>query len=231
MKQILLLLLLALVVTGCSDDRGELVDQVENESETNPGLSMEAPGDDLPPGHPPVDSSATNPQAVLVPGPDLDPPRIDGTTVQAAGLTFDVDPLWSAETPASRMRAAQFALPAADGDEQGGELVLFAGFMGPVDQNIQRWIGQIQNPVAEPIVETATIGDFTVTKLDVTGTYATTMGGAPMLGGDPVQMPGYRMLAAVIQRGDDFWYWKLTGPRNTLEQWKSSFDAMLESMK
>lgn len=227
MKQLLWTGIPILFLVACSGNQGELVDLVESDESSETVVQAPAPTEP-----PTADASeVNNPRPVLVPGPELDTPDVDGEDVTAAGITFVVDPMWSTEPPASRMRAVQYSLPPADGDEEPGELVLFAGFMGPADQNIQRWIGQIQNPTSEPEVATYTVNGFNVTALDAKGTYATSTGGGPMMGGTPIEMEGYRMLAAVVSHGEDYWYWKLTGPEATLERWKPSFEALIQSMK
>ena len=75
-----------------------------------------------------------------------------GTAAIAAGLTYTTPAGWKPVTTASAMRVAQFALPRAAGDAQDGELVVyyFGGSGGTVDANIERWLGQMQQPDGKP---------------------------------------------------------------------------------
>ena len=61
------------------------------------------------------------------------------------GLKLNVPESWKQSKPSSRLRLAQFDIPAAKGDEEGGELAIFNfGFGGGAKANIERWIGQFQ---------------------------------------------------------------------------------------
>ena len=64
-------------------------------------------------------------------------------------FTLEVPSGWVEQTPGSRMRRAQFALPRESGDSEDGELTVFyfgMGQGGSTDANIRRWIGQVSQP-------------------------------------------------------------------------------------
>src|SRR6202521_2560460 len=75
-----------------------------------------------------------------------------GSSTAAAGLTFTAPAGWTVGRPGSPMRVAEFTLPRAAGDSEDAQLVVyyFGGRGGSVDANIQRWIGQIQQPGGKP---------------------------------------------------------------------------------
>jgi len=75
-----------------------------------------------------------------------------GTGVNPSGeLHFKVPEGWISENPTSAMRIAQYKLPKIEGDPEDASLVLYyfgAQQGGAVQANIDRWIGQMQNPTA-----------------------------------------------------------------------------------
>lgn len=103
---------------------------------------------------------------------------VTGIALHAASLAFTAPDGWKTVTTTSSMRLAQFSLPRADGDAEDGELVVyfFGGSGGSVDANIQRWIGQIQQPDGKPSgavakKESRKVNGLALTLVDVSGTY------------------------------------------------------------
>ncbi|MDP8244027.1 MAG: hypothetical protein P9L94_08110 [Candidatus Hinthialibacter antarcticus] len=222
MKNVLLCLITAMAFASCSGNQGELVDAPEGAS-TPPQVAQSS---ELPSSHPPINQSQPQGETMLMPGPKAEPLEVAGGQATAAGLSFKIDPSWSPEQPSSSFRAAQFRLSAPEGVEGSGELALFQGIGGSAQQNIDRWIGQMQSPVGEPEQITKTVNGLAVQTLDVKGTLAV---GAMMGGGEATA--GMRMLAAVIEGPGGPWHWKLTGPDAVLEHWKPAFNAMVDSTK
>src|SRR5215471_4883191 len=100
----------------------------------------------------------------------------------AAGLTFTTPDGWKSSPPSSSMRVAEFTLARAAGDADDAQLVVyyFGGSGGSVDANIQRWVGQMQQPdgnasTAAATRETRKVHGLTVTLVDVSGTYVAEM--------------------------------------------------------
>src|SRR5579884_3708047 len=92
----------------------------------------------------------------------------------AAGLFFSSPPGWRSTPTSSSMRVAQFTLPRAEGDPEDAELVVyyFGGSGGSVEANMQRWVGQMQQPDGKPSAavarrETRHVNGLAVTLLDV----------------------------------------------------------------
>lgn len=154
---------------------------------------------------------------------------------QDAGLRYSVPMAWTRVPAPSDMRAAQFTIP-AEGGGDAGELVLFffgAGQGGGVEQNLQRWYGQFQQPDGKPSSEAAvvtirTINGLKVTAVDLSGTYSgmSARGGAPA-----AAKPDYRMLAAVVEGEGGPWFFRATGPSKLMAAAKPAFDAMLASVE
>src|SRR5213075_1184553 len=70
----------------------------------------------------------------------------------AGSLTYITPDGWRLQLTASSMRVAELSLPHADGDAEDAQLVVyyFGGQGGSVDANLQRWIGQIEQPDGKP---------------------------------------------------------------------------------
>jgi hypothetical protein len=156
-------------------------------------------------------------------------------SVFAAGLTFTAPPGWKSSTPSSSMRVGQFTLPRAAGDPADAELVVyyFGGSGGSVDANIDRWIGQMQQPdgkasgaVAKR--ETRTVNGLSAMLVDVSGTYvAEVMPGST----ERHNSPNYRLRAAVVTTPNGPYFIKLTGPAKTIGAQEKAFEQFLMSLK
>ena len=155
--------------------------------------------------------------------------------VQAAGLTFTAPAGWKPVATSSSMRVAQFTLPRASGDAQDAELVVyyFGGSGGTVEANIERWVGQMQQPDGRPSTavtkrQSRTVNGMKFTLVDVTGTYV-----AEVTPGSPQRhnSPNFHLRAAVIETSNGPYFIKLTGPVKTIAASDKAFDAFLSSLK
>lgn len=151
-------------------------------------------------------------------------------------FTLEVPSGWVEQTPRSRMRRAQFALPRESGDSEDGELTVFyfgMGQGGSTDANIRRWIGQVSQPdgsssQAKAKTRQSEISGFRMTEVDVSGTLkASNMPGAPQR---PAR-PGYRLMGAVLESPQGPWFFKLVGPEKTIDRWAESFRQFIASAK
>lgn len=154
---------------------------------------------------------------------------------EAGGVRFE-DPEGWISTP-KPMRAQNYTIPAVAGDAQDGEMAVFyfgPGQGGGVEANVRRWIGQFANPDGSPMQASAANrsehehGGMAVTLLDVSGTYL--FKPFPMAP-RATPMPGYRMLAAIVQGPDAPVFFKLTAPAKTAEAAEAQFRAILESVR
>jgi hypothetical protein len=154
--------------------------------------------------------------------------------LSAAGLTYTAPSGWKPVATSSSMRVAQFAVPRAAGDAQDAELVVyyFGGAGGTIEANIERWVGQMQQPDGKPSSAVAkrqsrTINGLRVTLVDVPGTYV-----AEMTPGSPQRhnSPNFHLRAAVIETTNGPYFIKLTGPAKTIAASEKSFEAFLTSV-
>ena len=158
-----------------------------------------------------------------------------GSGAAQPALHYDPPGDWIEEPAPSPMRVTQFRLPRVAGDPEDGELVVFyfGGSGGTVDANLQRWIGQMEQPDGRSSLAVAATTAFDangldVTLLDVPGTYVAAVrpGAAERL-----DKPDYRLLAAVVETPLGPYFFKLTGPARTIARWDAAFDSFLRTVR
>jgi hypothetical protein len=139
---------------------------------------------------------------------------------------------WTQRPAASSMRVAEFILPRAVDDKENGEAVIyyFGGQGGGVEENLERWMNQIEQPGGRASREVAkstsmTVNGLKVTMVDVTGRYVAEV--APG-SNERHNKPNYRLIAAVVETPNGPYFLKVTGPRKTIDQWNA---AILEFVK
>ncbi|MCI0489488.1 MAG: hypothetical protein L0229_23090 [Blastocatellia bacterium] len=154
----------------------------------------------------------------------------------ATGLRFQAPFGWVEERPSSNMRVAQYRLPQAEGDSEDGSLVLYyfgEGQGGSVQANLDRWIGQMEQPDGgsskeKATTETMTVNGLNATLLDVQGTYTAEMMPG---GGDRHNKSNYRMRAAVVETPRGAYFVKLVGPANTISRWDQAYMSFIKSFE
>lgn len=151
-----------------------------------------------------------------------------------AGIDLNVPEGWRQVPPSSSMRVAEFRLAGARPNDKEATLAVFAGRMGTVEANINRWIGQFSQPDGSASGSQArrwhkTVDGMPVALVDVPGTYAPNMGMSQ--GPPPTPEPGFRMLGAIVDYGPKFYYFKLVGPRDTVSIWATSFETFINNIK
>ena len=151
-------------------------------------------------------------------------------------LRYKVPEGWVTEKSTSAMRVAQYRLPKVEGDPEDASLVLYyfgATQGGAVQANIDRWIGQMEQPDGSSSKEKAktdnlTVNGLKVTTVDLSGTFTAEM----MPGsGDRHNNPDYRLRAAVIETPKGNYFVKLAGPSKTVARWDQAFNDYLKSFE
>jgi len=148
-------------------------------------------------------------------------------------LTFTAPAGWTKKQPATKIVEAEFATPAAKGDETPGRLTAM-GAGGTVEDNINRWIGQFAGEggaAVKPKQDKLNVSGCEIHYVDLAGTYKDTPGG-PFAGGKTTLRNDYRMLAAIVVTKDAGNYFlKLYGPKATIAEAEAGFQEMLKSLK
>jgi hypothetical protein len=130
------------------------------------------------------------------------------------------------------MRAAEYGV---SGDTQA-ELTVF--YFGPdqggsVDANVTRWLGQLtqadgSDTKAKAKRSTRDVGGISVTLVEASGQYA---GGMGMPGAPAAEPIADAMLLGAIASGPQGpVFFKLVGPRASVEGARAAFDALLGSL-
>ena len=210
---ILLLMTMLAVLAGCS------------------GGSDEAPGTTgsaLPPGGA-ERSAGTLPIPGQAGGMPSGPPPTSGS----GQVDWNVPQGWTEQRPSSNMRITQYAV---DGPAGPGECVVF--YFGPNQggdpmANAQRWAGQFSQPDGRPSVELMTMtkvegARVPVRVVEVTGTYQ----GGMTMSQEPIEAKtGYMLLGGIADGPDAPWFFKFTGPEETIRAQRDVFLEMMTSVR
>jgi hypothetical protein len=154
-------------------------------------------------------------------------------TVADGKLEFKAPATWAKKTPKVRIIEVEYEVPAAKGDELAGRMTVM-GAGGTVEANIDRWIGQFDQPGGGDTKDKAKIEKLKVSGQDVqwvdlAGTYKDNP--APFAGGKPVLRENYRMLAAIVQTKESGNYFlKFYGPKATVTENEKAFRDLVDSM-
>ena len=213
-------LLSTLLALGC--DRGPATPAPSEELPTHDPSEAHAERQ-APPRH-----GTSDPHAEMAGGAAA--PQIDPRLPQLAGMKWEArEPLtWRA--PTRPMRNAEYVVSAGE-DEAVLTVFHFPGMGGSVQENVDRWVAQFKTADGEPVGDAAksvtkTIGGMEVTTIDVTGTFASSMG---MGGGAP--MDNHRLLGAIVSAPSGPVFFKLLGPAPTVQSAKGAFDALITSVE
>ena len=151
-----------------------------------------------------------------------------GPEVDAAGLVVHLPEGWQPETPSSSMRAAQARIPGPGGDAQLTVFHFGPGGGGGVDSNLDRWAGQVEpHPGSTAIRDRFEHGDLVISWIEVQGTLKpSTMGTGPR---EP--QPGSHLVGAVVEGPGGPWFFKVTGPADTVGPARGAFLRMLNAAR
>jgi hypothetical protein len=180
---------------------------------TDPPLATEPPiatttSTALPPGHPPVDSTAAT-TMLGAPAP---------ASSAESSLSWKVPAKWQAVPSPSKMRLATYKV---GGDAEMA--VSQAG--GAVDANVDRWISQF-GPDAKKNAKVTTkkVSGLDVTIVEVQGTF----GGG--MGPDQGAKDDWALLGAIVATPGMPHFFKLTGPAKTVKAARPELDELVASL-
>jgi hypothetical protein len=159
-----------------------------------------------------------------------------GRVTVAQGLSFVPGEAWKPRAPASGTRLAEFAIPRAAEDGADGEVALYhfgAGQGGSVEQNLERWFGQFQQPDGSSSKEKAKVdrrkvGDLPVTVAEVSGRYKTA---AMAPGQRAYDEQGWRLYAAIVETARGPFFFKAIGPEKTILGARPALETMIDSVR
>ncbi|MEO8185058.1 MAG: hypothetical protein ABI895_40145 [Deltaproteobacteria bacterium] len=138
---------------------------------------------------------------------------------------------WKEKPSVSNMRAAEFELPASNG--QAEVIVYYFGQSGAgsVQANIDRWVSQFKQPDGKPSsevtkIDQATFAGQSASLVSVSGQYA-----SQMPGGEPVDKADQSLLAAIVPSPKGPYYFRLIGDRAAVAAQTDKFRELLSSLK
>jgi hypothetical protein len=155
-----------------------------------------------------------------------------GTAGTAAGIEWTIPTGWDkgGEKP---MRAATYTVGSGDALAECAVFFFGTGQGGDVEANISRWISQVKQPDGSESNATAVKGEVksaccTITTVEVAGTYLASSG--PMMQ-TTAEKPGFVLLGGIVPGPQGNVFFKLTGPKATVDKVKADFLTMLRSVK
>jgi hypothetical protein len=164
----------------------------------------------LPPSHPPIDAGSGAGQAGLVVSSGQFKPN------------WEVPSGWK-EIPGGQFLVAKFVLPEGGDVPTAVNVSKSPGDGGGLLANLNRWRGQLGlGPVTEADLATQ------VQSLDLQGGKATL---ADIAGQDAKTGQKARLLAAVVPRSGETWFYKLMGNAQVVQQEKDAFMKFVQGVK
>ncbi len=183
----------------------------------------------LPPSHPPIDGGNTMGQGQL---PPSHPPIDGGNMMAQAGAggssSGQAKPNWEApsgwkEVPGGQFLVAKFLLTGAANAQASVNVSMSPGDGGGMLANVNRWRNQLG-------LGSMTEADLAkeVQPLDLPGGKASV---ADIAGQDAKSGQKSRVLAVVIPRSGETWFYKLMGNAEVVQQEKDAFLKFVQSAK
>jgi len=162
--------------------------------------------------------------------PGTKPPEAAGPSASASALVWNEPAGWKRLAAPGSMRKASYEVPAAEGDAEPASLGVF--HFGPqggtVDANIDRWVSQFQGVSRDQLKRTdRSAGGLVQHVVEIEkGTFASGMPGGPN-----TPKPGWALLGAIVETPSGPWFFKLVGPKHTVEKARNEFFRLLDSAK
>ena len=173
--------------------------------------------------------------------PDEPEPSAAASSAPAvAPLAWDVPGSWTTlDVPRTGPKKAAYKAPKAADDKEDVEVhVLFygTGSQGDPEKHFRAWFDQFDGDVGKDAKrERLEVRGMEIETVEVAGTYkiSLTPGAGPNKK-SPVQMvkKGSRLVGAVVKTKDrGNWFFKMTGPDETVQSARSALRGLLESVR
>jgi hypothetical protein len=156
-------------------------------------------------------------------------PQIEPGAQSDPGVAWQAPARWTEEA-ASGMRLASYVIPAPSGGAEPARCAVYyfgPGQGGDRESNIERWIGEFENP-GKPTRRDFEVRGLAVSQVGVSGTYRAHA--APSEGA-PGSTAGWTLLAAVVDGPNGALFFKLTGPTASAAPAAREFDALVASLR
>ncbi|MDF1544756.1 MAG: membrane lipoprotein lipid attachment site-containing protein [bacterium] len=224
MKRILLGLVIAIALTGCSSEKKTEAGQKDNQA------TQDAAGQ--------VQDTAGGSRTVeqkLEYTPSDFVHTFDGESVSIAGITFTPPSQWT-DYGASDMKAAYYSFGPLENEVDSATVAVFyfgEGKGGSVESNLERWINQTampdgRDPHTGAIQYELEVDGMKVHMLSIFGFYEVSMGG-PM-SRQKENKENYRLVGAIVEAPQGNVFFKLTGPDYTARIMIEGFMPMIKAI-
>ena len=189
-------------------------------------LLLGAAGCDKPPEPPPGQPVPTPLRTSQTSGPAVKTPPAGATksaSAKPANITWQKPAAWKTVDHPSRMRKATYEIPGVDGAASATLSVTRVG--GSVQANIARWEGQFEGSPKGTRTERKANG-VRIHVVQIDGTFKG--GGMP---GAPAaeKQAAWSMLSAIAEADRANYFFKMTGPKKTVDAARGDFDVLLGS--
>jgi hypothetical protein len=141
-------------------------------------------------------------------------------------LEWDDPKEWKRITPSSSMRAASYQIPPVAGDKEIAELNVFV-LGGDVDSNIQRWIDEFSGFDAKTLARSdRVVNDMNEAVVEIPkGKFSGGMGAGS-------ESDNFGLLGGIVETPEGAkYFFKLTGPSETVKAARAPFYALLDSVR
>ena len=151
----------------------------------------------------------------------------DPAVLEVAGFRAPKPAAWVWTKPSMQFRTLQYAIPGEGDSTLGGELIVsvfVAGDGGPIDANITRWKSQFRvgDAPPEPVLSSKEVGPLKVQFVELAGDF--------MAMGAPAPKKDFLQLAAIVQAEGRNVFFRLVGPKPTIEANRDAFMKMIDGL-
>lgn len=173
----------------------------------------------------PVSDTQAPPSGSPAPGAAT-PGAATPKTLPAAEILWTKPASWE-ERPASAMRKASYRIPGAAGDAEVAVFYFGPSSGGGVEANIARWLAQFADlPPDAARRDRLSFGGFEVSTVRVeSGTFSSGMPGGPT-----TPKENWGLHAAVVETPSGAYFFKMTGPKATVQAEEPQFLELLKSV-
>ncbi|MBL6707419.1 MAG: hypothetical protein ISQ06_15015 [Planctomycetaceae bacterium] len=134
------------------------------------------------------------------------------------GIGFAIPDSWQ-ELAGQQMVDSKYIIPTEHGEME----MTLTSMGGGIEANLNRWVGQVgREPGEEPTWSTVDVAGIESRKVDVRGSFNSTVGSNPGAKED------WRLIGIAVPLPRDFFI-KLVGPREAVVEFKDELDAFLKT--
>ena len=135
-------------------------------------------------------------------------------------LTFDIPAAWREDSNPNMVESRYFI------NTPSGEVQLTLTSMGGgLNQNIERWVGQVKTEGEKATREKVTIAGVSCPRVDVRGNYHN------RVGNDPGMKKNWRLVGIGIPNKSRDFFVKLVGPRDAIKDFQEELDQFLATAR